>query len=251
MKLNKNIRKYLPNLAAITLFFVLWEFVSRFKLVNPLFISSPGEIIGEIFEFFASGTIFPHLLISGIEFTLGFLLAISMGIFWGLIIGWYKKFSKIANPFVYGFYATPNIALLPLIIIWLGLDIWPKVAIVFLSAFFPILINTIEGVKNLNPEHIKLARSFGAKDRDIFRTIAVPGSLPFILTGLKLAVARGIIGMLIGEFFVSNQGLGYLINFYGSTFQTGKLLAVVLMVVIVSILMTRMVELIQKRFTVH
>lgn len=251
MKIKKNIKVYLPGLLAIIAFFVLWELVSRLKLITPLFISSPWEIIREVFEFFVSGTIYDHLLISGQEFTIGFFIALFWGVSLGILIGWYKKFSGITNPFIYGLYATPSIAILPLIIIWLGIDIWPKVAIVFLSAFFPILINTIEGVKNLNPEFVKLGRSLGARDRDIFTKIALPGSMPFILTGIKLAVGRGIIGMLVGEFFVSNKGLGYLINFYGSTFQTGKLLAVVLIVVIISILLTRMVELVQHRFTVH
>ena len=143
------------------------------------------------------------------------------------------------------------VALIPLIIIWLGLGVGAKVVIVFLASFFPILINTIGAVRNLDPVYTKLGKSFGANDFDIFRFIAFPASIPFISTGIRVAIPRGIIGMIVGEFFVSNKGIGYLITFYGSTFQTGKLLAVVVLIVSVSTILTYIANFFEKLFAVN
>ncbi len=236
------------GLAGLFIFFSFWQVLSITKWINPLFISSPFEVLKEFFSFIKTGDIIPHLVISLEEFAIGFLIACFFGVLFGIIIGWYNKLYSLSSPLIYGLYSTPLVALIPLMIIWLGLDIWPKVAIVFLGAFFPILINTISAVKNLDPLYVRLGKSFGASDFDILRSIALPSSLPFIVAGLRLAIPRAIIGMIVGEFFVSNKGLGYLITFYGATFQTGKLLAVILMVVILSLSLTRLVELVEKRF---
>lgn len=236
------------GLIGTAIFFIIWEIITRIRLVNPIFLSSPTEVLQTVGQMFISGKIFPHLFISAQEFSIGFILAGSLGVILGLLIGWYRKLESSTSSLIYGLYSTPSIAILPLVIIWVGLGIWSKIVTVFLGAFFPVLINTISGVKNLDPNLISLARSFGAKDRQIFKTIIFPASLPYILTGLKIAIPRALIGMLLGEFFVSNQGLGYLITFYGSTFQTSKLLAVVVIVVTISITLNKLLTLAGKNF---
>lgn len=239
---------FLLSLTGIIIFLTIWESFSQFKLVSPILFSSPTQILQAELKLFISGKIFTHLFISIQEFSIGFILAATLGVTLGLILGWYKKLEALTSSLIYGLYSTPNIALLPLIIIWAGLGIWSKVTVVFLGAFFPILISTISGVKNLDPSFIQLARSFRASDWQIFKTIIFPASLPYILTGLRLAIPRAIIGMIIGEFFVSNQGLGYLITFYGSTFQTAELLAVVLVVVVISITFTKILAKAEQHF---
>lgn len=236
------------GLLGIITFLLLWELASILNWVNPLFISSPLKVSIEILSMFQTKFIYPHLSISLQEFLLGFVLAVFLGVILGLLIGWYKRLKSITGLLVFALYATPTIALLPLLIIWLGLGILTKVVIVFLSAFFPVLINTVSGVENLDVNLIRLARSFGAKDTDIFRHLALPASIPFIVAGLKLAVSRGLIGMLVAEFYVSSKGLGYLMTFYGSTFQTSKFLAVVLIVVAIGVTLTTAVNLLENRF---
>ncbi|MFA5932447.1 MAG: ABC transporter permease [Microgenomates group bacterium] len=235
------------GLFGLSLFLILWAEAAQLKWIAPIFISSPGEVTKEVIIMFQNRTIFPHLAISLTEFLLGFSAAAFLGIIFGILIGWYKKLRGLTSLLIFALYSTPTIAILPLIVIWLGFDIWTKVLIVFLSAFFPILINTMSGVENLNSDLIRLGRSFGANDLAIFRTIALPGSLPFIVTGLRLAVTRGMIGMLIGEFYVSNKGLGYLITSYGSSFQTSKFLAVVLLVVLIGITLTQTIGLLENK----
>lgn len=235
------------NTIGVFIFLLIWELVCRLGLVNPLFLSPPTQILKAGLDFFLTGQIFPHILISLEEFSLGFLLAILIGITLGLLIGYFKKLESLTSSIIYSLYSTPTITLLPLIIIWAGLGIASKVVIVFLASFFPILINTISGVKNLNPEFIHLARSFGASEKQLFPLIIFPATLPYILTGLRLAIPRSIIGMIVGEFFVSNKGLGYLISFYGSTFQTDKLLATVVIVVIISITVTWTLGVLEKK----
>lgn len=233
-------REFILGLFGIIFFLLLWQLTTFLRIIDLFFISSPLQVANELFLFFASGFIFPHLAVSLIEFFIGFILAFISAVILGLVIGWYKKIYAFSNIFIYALYSTPFIALMPLVIIWTGLGIWPKILIVFLGSFFPIFINTMDSVKTLNSEYIKLARSFGASDLQLFRYVIFPASVNGVITGVKLAIPRGIIGMLVGEFFISSKGLGYLITFYGSTFQTGKLLAIIVVVISISTFFVKM-----------
>src|SRR5260370_24382839 len=114
-------------------------------------------------------------------------------------MGWYRRLNYALDPFISFFYSTPRVALLPLLILWFGIGIWSKIAVVFLGSFFPVVINTIAGVRNLDAGLIKTSRSFGATDAQIFRTLALPGSVPFILAGLRLCVGHALMWVVVGE----------------------------------------------------
>lgn len=238
---------YLFGLSGVAGFLIIWELASRLRLVNKILISSPEEVLMSEFELFRSGNIFSHLFRSFEEIILGFFLAILLGVSLGMIIGRFEKLEKITHPLIYSLYSTPAIAIFPLILIWLGFSIWTKVAIIFLASFFPILINTISAVKNLNPEFLMLAKSYGARDFDIFKSITLPSSLPFIISGIKIAVPRSITGMVVGEFFASNEGLGYLISYYGAVYQTDNLLAVILVIISLSLTFSWVLGRVEKR----
>ena len=113
-----------------------------------------------------------------------------------------------------------SIALLPLIVIWFGIDLGSKVAIVFLSTVFPILVNTMVGIRTVDRDFVKVARSFGASDRQLFMTVALPSSVPFLLTGLRLGLGHALIGIVVGEMYGATSGIGYMMAVAGSTFQT-------------------------------
>lgn len=232
----------------VVVFLSLWQVAAGFNLINSFFLSSPLGIAVETWKFFDSGTIYPHLLVSLQEFSLGFILAAICGIALGFFLGLYRKTYLASYPLILGLYATPVVALFPLFMIWFGIDIWAKVAMVFLGAFFPILINTLTAARNINPDYIRLCMSFGGKKFDVFKTIAFPSSIPYIMAGLKLGIGRGLIGMIVGEFFVSSKGLGYLITYYGATYEAGKLLSVVFVVVVLAIALTKFVEIFEKKF---
>lgn len=258
-EINRN--RILGTLATVA-FLVLWEWIGYLgakgvtlslpgfllSFPPPLFISSPSRIYAAGYKLFASGEILPHLQVSGTEFALGFAGAIAIGIPLGMLVGWYKAAFAAFNPFISAMYATPRIALLPLIIIWVGIGIWSKVAVVFLGAVFPIIVTTMTAMQTLDPSLLRAARSFGAGDREIFQTIALPASFPFILAGLRLGAGRGLVGIVVGELYAANAGVGYIIAVYGSTFQTDKLFVGVMIIAIAGIAVVEMLQLLEKRF---
>ncbi|HEY7675667.1 MAG TPA: ABC transporter permease subunit, partial [Candidatus Methylomirabilis sp.] len=124
-----------------------WEAAGRLRLVDPLFISAPSRIVAAGIELFASGGLWNDLRVSGIEFLAGFALSVLVGIPLGLVMGWYRRVADVLDPFVSAFYATPRVALLPLVVIWVGIGIWSKIVIVFLGAVFPVLLSTYSGVR--------------------------------------------------------------------------------------------------------
>lgn len=205
---------------SVGLFLVAWEIVGRTGAIHPLFISSPTAIAGAAWRLWASGELSQHVAVSGAEFLVGCLLAAVIGVPLGLAAGWYRRLNYVLDPFLAAFYATPRIALLPLIILWAGLGLWAKVLVVFLSAFFPVCMTTIAGVRTVSASHLEVARSFAANDAHIFRTIVIPSCLPFILAGLRLGVGRGLVGVIVAELYGASAGLGFLINVAGSMFQT-------------------------------
>jgi NitT/TauT family transport system permease protein len=215
-------KKILGGLA-VAVFLITWELVGNvFQLINPMFMSAPSLIFKAGWEMFRSGEIYHDLYVSGIEFIGGYALAAVVGIPFGILTGWYKRMSYIFDPFVNAMNATPRVALLPLVIIWLGIGIMSKVGIIFLGAVFSILINTRDGVKTTPANLLNAARSFGASEWMVFKTVVVPSTIPFILTGLRLAVGRALVGVLVGELYAATAGIGFMITVAGATFQTDK-----------------------------
>src|SRR5438094_1478689 len=185
---------------SVALFLIAWELVGNvFQWINPMFMSAPSLIFKAAFEMFRSGEIYHDLYVSGIEFLGGYFLAAAVGIPFGILTGWYKRMSYIFDPFVNAMNATPRVALLPLVIIWLGIGILSKVGIIFLGAVFPMLINTRDGVKTTPVHLLTAARSFGASEWLVFKSVVLPSTVPFIPTGLMLRLGRAIVGAMGGD----------------------------------------------------
>jgi NitT/TauT family transport system permease protein len=227
---------------------LLWEAVVHFGLVNPLFTSSPSRIIATGYQMFADGSIFPHLAVSGLELFVGYGLAIIVGVPLGILMGWYRKVDSAFDPIISALYATPRIALLPLIMIWFGIGLGSKFAIIFLSAVFPILINTISGVQTVDRDYVKVARSFGANDRQLFLTVALPAAVPFLLTGLRLGLGHALIGIVVGEMYAAQAGVGYMISMAGATFQTDRVMFGIILIAAAGVILTSIIRMIERRF---
>ena len=241
--------KKILGAAAVILFLTAWELVGNtLQLINPMFMSAPSFVFKAAFQMFASGEIFNDLYVSGIEFFWGYLLSVVVAIPFGIAIGWYKRFAYICDPFVNAMNATPRIALLPLVIIWLGIGIISKVGIIFLGALFPLLINTRDGVKTTPHNLLTAARSFGASDWQIFKSVVFPSTVPFILTGLRLAVGRALIGVMVGELYAATAGIGFMITVAGATFQTDKVFVGVLIFAISGMTLTSVIDHFEHRF---
>src|SRR6266576_6309214 len=221
-------RKILGTISVV-IFLTIWELIGNtLQLINPMFMSAPSLVAKAAVQLFTSGEIWNDLYVSGIEFFWGYFLSIIFAIPFGIAIGWYKKFAYVCDPFVNAMNATPRVALLPLVIIWLGIGVLSKVGIIFLGAVFPLLINTRDGVKTTPVSLLSAARSFGASEWQIFKSVVLPSTVPFILTGLRLAVGRALIGVFVGELYAATAGIGFMITVAGATFQTDKVFVGVL-----------------------
>lgn len=222
-KIYLNQEKKILGTAAVFVFLIIWELVGNvYQLINPMFMSAPSLIFKAAVDLVRSGEIWNDLMISGIELFWGYLAAVVFGIPFGIMVGWYKRMSHIFDPFINAMNATPRVALLPLIIIWLGIGILSKVGIIFLGAVFSILINTRDGVKTTPYNLLTCARSFGASEWMVFKTVVLPSTIPFILTGLRLATGRALVGVMVGELYAATAGIGFMITVAGATFQTDK-----------------------------
>src|SRR5712691_2310849 len=201
-------------------FLLICEAFGRGGLVDPLFISSPSRVAQAGWGLIHDRDFWNDLKVSGTEFIFGYGLAVATAIPLGLAIGLSKRLQYLLSPFVDTLNAVPRVTLLPLIIIWFGIGIWSKVVVVFLGAVIPILINTQSGVKTNEARFLRVARSFGASELKVFSSIILPGTVPFIFTGLKYGAGRALLGVVVGELYAATAGLGHMIGMAGNTFQT-------------------------------
>jgi NitT/TauT family transport system permease protein len=233
---------------SVATFLCVWQAVAAARLVPELFLPGPSDIFSELGVLVREGKLWNDLLVSGQELALGYGLAILVAIPLGILMGWYRGLSWALDPFVSFFYSTPRIALLPLFIIWFGIGINSKIAIIFLGAFFPILINTVAGMHNIEPGLIKVARSYGASDLQIFRTVALPGSVPFTLTGLRLGIGHALIGVVVGELIAAQAGIGLMMANAGATYQTSRVFVGVFILAFAGLALTYILQLLERRF---
>ena len=228
---------------------IVWQALWSAHKLSPLFMSGPSAIATRFWDDLLHGHLLQDFAYSGKNFLVGFAIAAVSGVVLGVLIGWYKRLEMVTGPFTSALYATPRVAMVPLIIIWFGIGMWSKVFIVFISAFFPILINTIGGIQAVDRDLLKCARSFCATDRQIFTTVAIPGAVPFILTGIRQGVAVGLIGVVVGEMFGGSQGIGFMVAYGGQTFATDTLFVGVLIIALAGIIMSAAAEQLEKRFS--
>ena len=234
--------------AAVLVFLVVWQLAALRRVVPELFLPGPLDIANAFAAYLARGQIWPDMWGSGQELIYGFALSIIIGLPLGMLMGWYRRLSQALDPFVTFFYSIPRVALTPLLIIWFGIGINSKIAVVFLGAIFAIVINTAAGVRNLDPALIKAARSFGASDAQLFRTVVLPGSVPFILTGLRLGLGHALTGVVVGELVAAQAGVGLMMATAGATFQTSKVFVGLVIFATTGVVMTNILSRIEQRF---
>jgi len=234
---------------AVVFTLAVWQAFWSAGKISPLFFSGPSAIVQRFWDELLHGRLRSDMRYSGINFVLGFAMALVVGVVLGIVIGWYRKVEMVSNPFVNSLYAIPRVAMIPLIIIWFGIGIWSKVFIVFMTAVFPILINTIGGIRATDPDLLRAARAFCASDWQIFKTLAVPGAVPFILTGIRQGVALGLIGVVVGEMFGGSEGIGFMVAYGSQTFDTAQLFVGVMVIAFAGILLTAVTERLEHHFS--
>jgi len=226
---------------------LLWELVGRFVVKNALFLATPSQTALALAKLWSEGALQHHSWVSTQEFLLGFALAVALGIPIGLITASWRRPAAMLNPWISGLYATPIIALAPLFILWFGIGIWSKVAVVASLVLFPVIINTDAGVRNADRQLIEAVRSFGATKLQLFTKVSLPAALPFILAGLRLGVGRGLIGVVVGELFGARAGLGFMITQAAEVFNMPQLFAGVVVLAAAGIALTAAFQAIERR----
>lgn len=220
----------LTSVFSVALFLVVWEMAPRLGLIDVFYTSMPSRVLAAGLEQIASGELGEHVGISLVEFFWGFSMALGFGIPLGLMMGTMPNFRYLLDPVVTALYCLPRLAMLPVIIIWLGIGMESKVAIVLIGAVLPIVVNSMAGVREVDPVWIRAAQSFGAGRIAIFTKILLPGSLPAMLTGIRLGLGRGVLGVVIGEMYVSVSGIGHQIMSYGEAMRVDHLVFYALLV---------------------
>ena len=215
---------------------LIWELVARYVVRSTLIIVPPSHVVTAFADLLGRGELQGHVYVSGLEFVIGFALAAIVGIALGIAIGASNLVRDLLDPWLSALYATPVVAFAPLFVVWMGIGPSSKVAVAFLLAVLPIIINTSAGIRTTDQNLVDVARSFAASRGQIFFKILIPYALAFIIAGLRLGVGRAIIGVVVAEFFGTRAGLGYLILTSSQLFDTSALFVAVVILAGVGVL---------------
>ncbi len=222
-----------------------WEIYGR-RLHSVIF-TYPSAIGKALLELVHTGELQFYLKSSIVVLSLGFLLAIVVGVPLGVLIGRRATIEHAVDPYINALYATPTVALIPVVVLWLGFQTLAKVVLVFLFCLFPILINTYQGVKSTDPKLVEVARSFCAREWSLWRDLILPSSMPFILAGIRLAIGRGLVGMVVAEFYTTITGLGYMIVQYANTFRMDRLFVPIVVLMAMGVGLTSLLRYMERK----
>ncbi|MDB5598478.1 MAG: nitrate transporter permease [Xanthobacteraceae bacterium] len=225
---------------------LLWELVGRFVVKKVLFLTTPTQIVVEIVRLARNGELQQHILVSAAEFSIGVVFAIFLGIGVGFAMASNKFAKRALGPWVAAFYATPTIAISPLIILWAGIDIWSKVIVVVINSIFPMIINTEAGLRSTDRQLIDAARCFGCSRLQIFWKVSLPSAVPFVFAGIKLAIGRGLVAVVVAELFGSRAGLGFLLAQASDAFNMPLLFVAVTILAVTGMTLTWLVGMLER-----
>lgn len=234
---------------AVVAVLAFWQLAADRHWVNPLVSSSPSGVVRAGSQLTRSGTLGQAVAQTAVLFAVGFGISLVTGLALGLILGWYKYVEAALDPFVSILYASPRIAIIPLITVWAGIGFTAQVVIVWLTAVFPIIINVAAGVSAVDRDYLRVARSFLATNRDVLFAVAIPGALPSVIAGIRQGLAQGLIGVVVAEYFVGDNGIGGLIFNAGQTLQTGNAFVGVIIFAAAALVLTATLRAIERRFS--
>ena len=229
---------------------VAWEAGVSAGILGRSLLSTPTRIWTAAVRDFGSGAIWPHIGTSLTEFALGFVVALAIGIPLGLAIGWFRRVDYFLSALLAGLNATPNVALIPLIILIAGIGLEAKAIVVFLSAFFAILVTTFTGVQSIARRHLEITRSFGGSQWLAFRTVAIPSTVPFILSGIRIGAGRALVGVVSAEIISAREGLGFYISLFSTFLDTSRVMLGIILFGLVGLIVGEGIRLAERRFEV-
>ena len=231
---------------AISAILLAWQLSGLF--LHPILISTPTAVATELAGLAANGQIWLALAASLEEMVIGMTVGLTVGIALGVLMGRYTIVAKVLFPYVNFFNATPLVVIIPLVIIWVGITIQARLLFVFLITLWPVLLNTAAGIRNVERGYLDVGLAFGFSERQILRKISLPAAIPFILAGVRISAGLAIIGMIVSEMEISFVGLGFLLVSFGNSFETAKLLAVVIVTSLLGVMNVTILKAIQRRW---
>jgi NitT/TauT family transport system permease protein len=238
----------LYRLLTFGFFLALWEYASG-PWIKPFFISSPSAILGMLFQWISDGSLFSHLKITIIEMVAGFILGCGLAVGAGFILGLQKTLAEVVTPYITALYGLPRIAIAPLFVIWFGIEMPSKIALVTVVIFFLVFFNVFTGVRDVSPELLKVIRLMGANSWQLFIKVIVPSTYVWIFTAMKIAVPRALIAAVVGEMISANRGLGFLVAFMAGNYDTTGILAAIFVLVILAVSLTYGIRQMERRFS--
>jgi len=226
------------GLAGLLSFFALWQIGSMAGWIDPFFFSSPSDVFTAAVEEVQLPRFWEDVRYSLTEVTVGLVASVVLAVPLGLAIGWYRRVSFTFDPWLNFFNAIPRPAFIPLVVLWVGLGIEMKIIIVFLGGFFSIIVPTVEGVRTVDRQLLDVARSFRASSRRLFTSVVIPATVPFIATGVRLALGRLLIGVVIAELYAQTKGLGVMIGKAADTLQSDRMMFGILIFTLLGVVTT-------------
>lgn len=226
---------------------LLWYVLDQLNVFNPVLFAGPERVARSLWMLAASGELWIHLTVSGIEFVTGFGAAVILGAAIGYVLGMNRTLEVVFNPYLIALYSAPRAAFIMIVLAWFGIGLFAKGLLVFLGAFFPICVNVLTGTKEVDPNLLRAARAFGAGPLGCTTKVIIPYTVPYLFAGLRLGIGRGLVGVFVAEMYGSTQGIGAMILRAGAEMNTGNLFAGVLVLALASILLTEGVRLLGDR----
>ena len=243
-------QRWLFGTLNLTVFFILWQIVATATDIPKLFLPSVTEVWAELVEMHQEGILWGNLGISLWVYVVGMVISIVIAVPLGLFIGGVRIVDKIASPYIWAIYTTPRLILMPLVLLWVGINDTARIVIIVLSAVPATLVVVMEGVKTVDNSLLRAARSFGASRYRLFRSVVMPSTVPFIATGIRMGVSRGLIGLFIGELFTAANGIGYIIALSSKTFNSAQTYAMLFIFVFFCVAMVGLTQLLERKVSV-
>ena len=239
-------REWLVRGASVGFVIIVWQLYAPH--VNPIFLRPPSDVAKAFIDLVQDGTLGQASLESGRTLALGFVLALLIGLSVGLGSARSWLAYNAANPWITALYSTPSVALVPFMSLWLGIDDAAKIAVIALFAVFPIIVNTQQGVRYVDPALMEVARAFNTSERRLWTDVLIPSALPFIFAGIRLAIPRALVGMVLAEFLISvGKGLGSLIIIYQNTFRVDRMFVPVIVVAAMGVVLIAIAQWLEGR----
>lgn len=239
-----DLNPWIVYFSTFIIFIVFWEILGH--LTNPVLFAPLSRVISEYPELISSGKLPKAMLTTISAMLLGYFTASVTGILFGLWWGRSRFLQDIVEPYLNALYALPRVALIPLVIVWIGIGFWGRFFIIFYGTVFDTMINTYTGVRSTEKTLLEVGKSFGANERNLFLHIIIPYSVPFIMAGLRLGLGRALVGVIVAEMFLQMVGMGGLILVFGETHRIASMLAVVILLSIIGILFTELIKKIER-----